>query len=187
MSCGQAVTSTRALSSSSNSQQHSSNTRFESTRAALEHTSMSRFPRMAYCTAENTHSASRSIDCSSATSTRQTQTRRGQAITGTRALINSSSSSSSSSGSTQRHSRNTRLEQHSYACCCCCLTAAFWSGMNSSSTNSSSTAVCCCSCSKKWEKNKIATTSINVKIRASFQDPGWLSGSGTPSPELLAG
>ena len=47
MSCGQAVTSTRALSSSSrnNTQQHSSNTR-------LERTSVSRFPSLAYCTAK---------------------------------------------------------------------------------------------------------------------------------------
>ena len=42
-------------------------------RAALERTSMSRFPSMAYCTAKKTDTEPRSLDCSSATSTRQTR------------------------------------------------------------------------------------------------------------------
>ena len=80
-------------------------------RAALERTSMmSRFPSMAFCTAEIKDAGPRSLDCSSATSTRQPQARRGQPVTGTRAL--------SSSSSAQWHSSNTRLEQHLYACCC---------------------------------------------------------------------
>ena len=103
MSCVQAVTSTRALSSSSsssrNTQLHSSNTRLERTR-------MSRFPNMAYCTAKKTTQDHHSI--AQAQRTRdKTGARRGQVVTGTRTL-------SSSSSSTQRHSSNNRLEEHSY-------------------------------------------------------------------------
>ena len=133
-----------------------------------------------YCTAKKTDRGPRSPGCSSTTSTRQTQARCGQAITGTGALSNSSISSSS----TQRHSSNTWPEQHSFVCCCCHC-CVLLEHMNSSSMNLSSTAVCCCSCSKKWESKIFAAK--NTKIRVGFQAPGWLSGSGTPSPELLAG
>ena len=56
--------------------------------------------------------------------------------------------------------------------------------MSSSGTKSSSTGFCCCSCSKKREKQIFAAKT--TKIRVEFQAPGWLFGSGTPSPELLA-
>ena len=72
----------------------------------------------------------RSLDCSSATSTRQTQTRRGQAVTGTHTRTQQQQISSSSS--TQRHSSNTRFEQHSCAWCCCCFNAAYCSSISSS-------------------------------------------------------
>ena len=52
--------------------------------------------------------------------------------------------------------------------------------------NSNSTVRCCCSCSKN-EQNKIFAAKKNTTIRVDFQAPGWLFGSGTPSPELLAG
>ena len=114
-------------------------------RAALERTSMSRFPSMAYCTAKKKDTGPRSLDCSSATSTRQTRAWRGQAVTGTRAL-SSRSNNSSGSSSTQRHSSGSRLEQHSYACCCCCFTTAY---------SSSTVCCCCCGCSKRQEKQNL--------------------------------
>ena len=96
--------------------------RLRTARAAFDRTSIYTFPSMASIVPrKKKETGPRSLDCSSATSTRQTQTRRDQVITGTRAL--SSSCCSSSSGSTQRHSSNTPLEQHSYTCCCCCFTA----------------------------------------------------------------
>ena len=89
-------------------------------------TSMSIFPSMGYCTAKKKDTGPRSLDCSSATSRRQTSARHGQAVTGTGALR-------SSSNSIQRHSSNTRLEQHLYASCCSCFAAAYCSSMISSS------------------------------------------------------
>ena len=93
-------------------------------RAALEGTSMSRFPSLYYCTAKNGHGTTITRLLKRNEHERQTRTRRGQAVTGTRAL-------SSSGSSTQRHSSNTRVEKHSYACCCCCFTAANCSSMSS--------------------------------------------------------
>ena len=101
-------------------------------RAALERTSMIRFPSMSYCTAKNGHGTTITRLLKRNENERQTRTRRGQAVRGTRAP-------SSSSSSTHRHSSNTRLEQHSYASCCGCFTAAYCS--STSSTNIAGSAV----------------------------------------------
>ena len=78
-------------------------------RAALEGTSMSRFPSLYYCTAKNGHGTTITQLLKRNEHERQTRARHGQAVTGTRAI-------SSSGSSTQWHSSNTRVEKHSCVC-----------------------------------------------------------------------
>ena len=46
--------------------------------------------------------------------------------------------------------------------------------------------LCVVAVAARCGKNKIFAAKY-TKVRVGFQAPGWLSGSGTPSPELLAG
>ena len=152
---------TRALSSSNNTQSSTratldpSSTRMpvvavlgllRTARAAHERRSMmSRFPSLLHCNKKDT--GPRSLDCSSATSTRQTRARRGQAVAGTRALSSSSSSSSSTQAAREQHSTQValvRLLLLLFYCCVYCSTMSL-----------SSTVCCCCSCSKKRGKQNL--------------------------------
>ena len=114
-------------------------------RAAFERSSMSTFSSLLHCNKKVP--GSRSLDCSSATRTRQRRARCGQAVTGTRAL------SSSSSSTTQRHTGATLDSSNT----CRSVVAV---------ANSSSTAFvcCCCSCSKKREKQSL--------FSRKYEDPG---------------
>ena len=115
-------------------------------RAALEGTSVSRFPSLYYCTAK-TDTGPRLLDCSSATSTRDKpehgaakQSRAHEHSAAAAAAPSGTQALSSSGSSTQWHSSNTPVEKHSYACCCCCcFTAAYCSTM--SSTNITGNAI----------------------------------------------
>ena len=105
-------------------------------RAALERTSMSRFPSMAYCTAKKKGHGP--------TVTQLLKRNEHETNTSTAWPSNHGHTSTQQQrSSTQRHSSNTRLEQHSYTCCCCCFTAAYCSSMMSSSSTNSSSTVCC--------------------------------------------
>ena len=128
---------------------------------------MSRFSSMADCTAKKKNTGPRSLDCSRATSTRQTQAWRGQAITSTQQRQQQQKKQHSSSTRATLDSSSTRTPAVAAALL---LRAAL---------------LCVVAVAARSGKNKIFAAE-NTKIRVGFQAPGWLSGSGTPSPELLA-